>query len=857
MSKIRKIKIFLLTLISCAFLISYLIWRILFTLPLNFKWSSIVVAFMLLFAEILGIFDTFVYYYNINNFCLPVLPKINDDLFPDVDIFITVFNEPVKILQDTAMACLKLKYPGKNKVHVFICDDGDRNEIKIFAKKNQIGYFSRKDRKNAKSGNLNNALFKTKSKLVANFDVDMIPCENFLMETVPYFFIKTKDINYSNVGFVQTPQNFYEPDLFQKYLFSENFMHNEQDYFYKNIQISKNKSNSVIYGGTNAIFLRKALEEIGGFSSISITEDFATGIIIQTRGYVCYAIDKILASGIPPRNLESLCKQRRRWACGCIQTGKRLRILTRNDLTLRQKINHFSSILYWYFPIKQFLYLIVPILFSLFGVISAKCDIWQSLVFWLPMIIITSVSLRILSKNTRTFHQTRIYETTLSPVLIIPVICEFLGISNNEFVITEKKMAQDSIFYKIKFILPNLILSIFTVIGIKNCFKCIILNGDFNQFIPIFWLILNLYFLSVSMFFAFGRTEKNKRKRFSFLKDISKKVVLPLFLLITCIGLCYPTFIVFKARKRFPEMKYGINIGNALEAPKGMPWDFEIKNSYFDEVKKRGFDNVRIPVRFSDYADDEGNIETYFLEEVKNYVDYALNLGLSVTLDLHHFLEIMQNPLEYEKKFYNIWENISKSFKDYPQELVFELLNEPSVNLDYSTWNRFISNSIGKIRESNRHRIIIVGPCNFYNIDYLIFLEIPKNDPYIMVAIHYYEPYIFAFQGNKWHPGYDKLSNINWNGSKKELEYLSSRFEKVALWAREKQVKVVLNEFGVTKEAPKECRELWIKSVVKEALKNNFGYCYWELGSGFGIYDTKNNEWNETILDFLINNNSK
>ena len=74
----------------------------------------------------------------------------------------------------------------------------------------------------------------------------------------------------------------------------------------------------MIYGGSNTVITRRALEDVGGFYEKSITEDFATGILIQKKGYVCYALNEVLASGLSPTDLKSLISQRVRWARGCI-----------------------------------------------------------------------------------------------------------------------------------------------------------------------------------------------------------------------------------------------------------------------------------------------------------------------------------------------------------------------------------------------------------------------------------------------------------------------------------------------------------------------------------------------------------
>ena len=102
-----------------------------------------------------------------------------------------------------------MKYPYKDKVHIYICDDGNRNNIYELSLKYNVGYITRDNNMNAKAGNYNNALSKTNSPLIATFDADMKPNEYFLLNLVPYL------INDSSLGFIQTPQSFNNPDIFQ------------------------------------------------------------------------------------------------------------------------------------------------------------------------------------------------------------------------------------------------------------------------------------------------------------------------------------------------------------------------------------------------------------------------------------------------------------------------------------------------------------------------------------------------------------------------------------------------------------------------------------------------------------------
>ncbi|WP_227835310.1 glycoside hydrolase family 5 protein [Clostridioides sp. ES-S-0010-02] len=300
-------------------------------------------------------------------------------------------------------------------------------------------------------------------------------------------------------------------------------------------------------------------------------------------------------------------------------------------------------------------------------------------------------------------------------------------------------------------------------------------------------------------------------------------------------------------------MQRGINIGNALESPKNFPWDVKMSNKYFDDIKMAGFDTVRIPVRFSDYTSDSNDykIDEEFFKKIDGHIKYALDKELVVVLDLHHFEDIMKEPQTNKEKFLKIWQQIANRYQKYDKKLVFELLNEPKESLSPQLLNEYFKEAINIIRKTNPKRTIIVGPYNYYQIDYLKDLNIPKNSN-IVVSFHYYEPNDFAFQGNIYHKGFENLSNITWEGTNEQLEYLKKRFDTVEKWANKNNVKVLLGEFGITKEAPEASRVAWIKAVREEAEKRNFSWAYWELASGFGIYNQVEGTWDEEILNALV-----
>jgi cellulose synthase (UDP-forming) len=318
LSILTKLKKPILVFASLA-LVVYLTWRIIFTFPVEWVTPvSWVVAGLVLLIELAGALESLLFYLNSANSKSPVIPEGDTAQFPDVDIFITTYNEPLELVSQTVRAAKALEYPDTSKVHIYLCDDGNRKDFANFAKDEKINYLFRRKREGAKAGNLNNALKKSKSELIANFDADMAPYPEFLMKTVPFFYPQVSDIDPETLGFVQTPQNFRTLDLFQKYFLSKR-MKNEQDFFYQSIELSKNKSNSVVYGGSNTLLSRKALNKVQGFNTETLTEDFATGMLIEAAGFRGLAINEKLAAGLTPTTLQSLVNQRKRWTRGCLE----------------------------------------------------------------------------------------------------------------------------------------------------------------------------------------------------------------------------------------------------------------------------------------------------------------------------------------------------------------------------------------------------------------------------------------------------------------------------------------------------------------------------------------------------------
>lgn len=510
----KKMKLYtdkLIFMLNILFSISYILWRIFFTIPIGYGLLSSIAGISLLCVEILGFFEAIIHYrsmYYCDDFALPDAAA---EEYPNVDVFVVTYNESPELVYKTINGCCHMDYPQKEKVHIYLCDDGNRKEMNDLASSFGIHYLFRTNRDGAKAGNLNHALQNSDSPYIVTFDADMIPRNNFLMKTIPYF-IDAERKNASrkadariDLGFVQSPQSFYNPDVFQFNLYSEERIPNEQDYFYRDIQLARTRSNSVIYGGSNTVLSRAALEAVGGFYTDSITEDFATGILIQKAGFVSLAIKEPLASGLSVSDMTTLIRQRVRWARGVIQSGRKLHILASRKLSARQKLNYWASVWYWYAPIKRLVYIMSPILYAAFGIMVIRCTLREVLIFWLPMFITSNMVLRTLSRNIRNTRWTGVYETALFPFMLLPVLLETVGISMKTFHVSDKHTETGKNRRDALYMLPFALLLCLSVFGIAKCIIEMFETNSIQPIVVLFWLVGNMYYLVMALFFVDGR----------------------------------------------------------------------------------------------------------------------------------------------------------------------------------------------------------------------------------------------------------------------------------------------------------------------------------------------------------------
>jgi endoglucanase len=298
----------------------------------------------------------------------------------------------------------------------------------------------------------------------------------------------------------------------------------------------------------------------------------------------------------------------------------------------------------------------------------------------------------------------------------------------------------------------------------------------------------------------------------------------------------------------------GINLGNALEAPKEGEWGVILKEKFFQLIKNAGFDFIRVPIRWSTHANskDPYKIDLSFFDRIDWVIEQSLSRNLSVIINIHHYEELMTDPQAHKFRFLSFWQQISVHYQNYSENIYFELLNEPTYELNSSLWNQYLQEAIEIIRETNPNRFIIVGPTSWNNISDLEYLILPSNDKKIIVTFHYYSPFHFTHQGAEWVESSNQWLGTNWTGTEFETEAIKSDLDAAAQWADEQNRTLLLGEFGAYSKADFESRVRWTDFIAREAEKRNISWSYWEFCSGFGIYNKGKNQWRTELLEALI-----
>ena len=308
----------------------------------DFSIGAVVLNFLSLLVEVIGIFYTVMLFNHVGTTCFysPITIKKEEKSIkecPQVSVLIPIHEAIPNILEATLKSVVNSDYP-REKIKIVLGDDTDESfekipEIKELASKYDSHYLYDTSNLNFKAGMLNIMMKKCETEFIVFLDYDHKITKNFLKQSINIL-VEDEDIAY-----VQSKVNFY--NIQSKLQVWESVMYAQ---FFEIFQRSKNQRKTVLFNGSTACFRKKIVEEVGGVPTNTFTEDIDLSIQILSKGYSSRLIDDYGSFGLIPANLSLLLSQILRWAKGSMHTlKKRWKQILFSELSFFDKMDLFFS----------------------------------------------------------------------------------------------------------------------------------------------------------------------------------------------------------------------------------------------------------------------------------------------------------------------------------------------------------------------------------------------------------------------------------------------------------------------------------------------------------------------------------
>ncbi|WP_430390034.1 UDP-forming cellulose synthase catalytic subunit [Dyella sp. 20L07] len=358
------------------------------------------------------------------------LPE-NPDSWPTVDIYIPTYNEPLSVVSPTVLAAKGMDWP-RDKLRVYLLDDGSREEFQQFAAEVGVGYLTREEHHFAKAGNINHALGLTSGDYIAIFDCDHIPTRSFLQTTMGEFLADPK------CAMVQTPHHFFSPDPFERNYDTFLRIPNEGSLFYGLVQDGNDFWNATFFCGSCAVIKRAPLEEIGGIAVETVTEDAHTSLKMHRRGYRSAYIRIVQAAGLATESLSGHIGQRIRWARGMAQIFRLDNPWFGKGLSFFQRICYSNAMLHFFYGIPRLIFLMMPSAYLYFGLHVFNADAVSVMAYVLPYLFISGMANSRIQGQYRHSFWAEVYESVLAWYTVLPTTIAFINPKKGKFNVTAK-----------------------------------------------------------------------------------------------------------------------------------------------------------------------------------------------------------------------------------------------------------------------------------------------------------------------------------------------------------------------------------------------------------------------------------
>lgn len=274
----------------------------------------------------------------------PSVPPPSPVRWPAVTLQLPLYNERY-VARRLLEAAGALNYPA-DRLEIQLLDDSTDDTTEILAEtamrlRNRgltVIHLHRTDRTGFKAGALAAGLKEARGEFVAIFDADFLPPSDFLRRTIPYFAQPKVAVVQARWGHLN--RHFSLLTMAQSLGIDGHFGVEQSARCWGNLLLN--------FNGTAGVWRKTAIEDAGGWTHDTLTEDLDLSYRAQLRGWRILYLPEVVCPAELPVLISGFKSQQRRWAKGSIQTAmKLLPTVLRAPLSLWTKYQAFIHLTYY------------------------------------------------------------------------------------------------------------------------------------------------------------------------------------------------------------------------------------------------------------------------------------------------------------------------------------------------------------------------------------------------------------------------------------------------------------------------------------------------------------------------------
>jgi aryl-phospho-beta-D-glucosidase BglC (GH1 family) len=331
-------------------------------------------------------------------------------------------------------------------------------------------------------------------------------------------------------------------------------------------------------------------------------------------------------------------------------------------------------------------------------------------------------------------------------------------------------------------------------------------------------------------------------------------------LLGACLGLTRPAAAETAIQTYVNDMQPGTNWGNTFDAPYETAWGAPVTTqAMLQGLAAKGYKSLRLPVTWSPHMGvaPDYTIDPAWMDRIQQIVDWALNANLYVMLNMHHDSGWV-NAIGHDHdatldRYEKVWLQIATRFKDYPNKLLFESINEPgfrdasdndlpdaTMAADLDELNTAFVNLVRGTGGNNATRPLVL-PSVYTRADQPMIDSLKAtitrlNDPNLIATVHYYGYYPFSVNMG----GETKFGDL-------EKYWVDTPFNAVHDTFVAAGIPVIIGEWGLLSGAAEHGEALkYHEYVAQYARQKGVTTMLWDTG---GFYDRTTQDWKPANAD--------